>query len=65
MTYKLKGMYIFPPSLNLISNGEYILPPSSAIPSAYCFKDHRIKCMLNIVSFVRECIGSKRACSLC
>lgn len=47
----------------LISDGAFELLPSSEIEQTILYRDHRLKCMLNIVSFVRECIKVKRACS--
>lgn len=47
----------------LISDGAFELLPSSEIEQTILYRDHRLKCMLNIVSFVRECLKAKRTCS--
>ena len=47
----------------LISDGAFELLPSSEIEQTILYRDHRLKCMLNIVSFVRECLNAKRICS--
>lgn len=46
-----------------ISDGAFELLPSSEIEQTILYRDHRLKCMLNIVSFVRECLNAKRICS--
>lgn len=47
----------------LISDDTFELMPSSEIEQTILYRDHRLKCMLNIVSFVRECLNAKRICS--
>lgn len=47
----------------LVSDGSFELLPSSEIEQTILYKDHRLKCMLNIASFVREWLQAKRPCS--
>ena len=44
-----------PPAIPLVLRSQHELAPSSAIPQSIIFKEHRIRGMLNIVSFVHAC----------
>lgn len=48
----------------LVSNGSFELLPSSEIEQTILYRDHRLKCMLNIASFVRACLQAKRPAAI-
>lgn len=49
----------------LISDDAHTLCASSHLPTHVIYREYRIKAMLNIVSFVRECCIAKRVGGHC
>lgn len=49
--------------LSLISLPAYELRPSSSLEKSLIYREHRIKRMLNITYFVRECLKVKQVSS--